>query len=191
MNNRTKKVYLLDEEKTIRRRRVAMELDADFVQVYQGIAKYTARLTSPWSFKYMLWLVTRMERDNRVDCSARTMREFMEGMRVMGNEIPTLRTIRRSLDELVKENVVIKLSRASYKINPVVFWSNEIGLRLDHAAKLIEGGHNLEPDKVKILSESNEVNDVEGLIEDAEVQDDSETQVATVPDEGSDGPSGI
>lgn len=188
---RKNKIYLLDEEKTIRRRRVAMQIDADFVQMYEGIAKYSAKLTSPWSFKYMFWLVTHMGKENTVDCSAKTMREFIEAMREAGGEVPVLRTIRRSLDELVQENVVIRLNRGSYKINPVIFWSNEIGLRLEHTSRLLEGGHNLKPDEnVKVLNETNEQDEVNGL-SDNEDFNQTEEQGSSRAEEGSAGAAGI
>ena len=116
------KIYVSQEERTIKRRVIAMEVDNDFVQVYKNLLDYMVTMKSPWSFKYTIYLISRMNGDNQVDVGVKSMRDFCSILQERGVDIPTERTMKSTVQELVNLKLLIRLNKGQYKINPALFW---------------------------------------------------------------------
>lgn len=187
MGSNTQKVYVYDEEVTIRRRKIAMEMDKDFVQMYKNLPIFFLRLRSPWSPKFITWLISRMAADNIVDISSRAIREFQAWVREMGGgmESPAERTIRDVIAELVEQNLLLHLNRGTYKVNPALFWQKSISERADQVRLLLEGGHKLEPNIVVIEESEEEIRKLNGKEKDDSKESSSSVEESTTGASGS------
>ena len=110
------------EEHIIRTKRIYMEVDSDFFQTYKNLFKYTVNLRSPWSHNYLSWLIVHMNDNNVVNINSDTHREYIRDISKMGEAVPAERTLKQSVAELKKANILLPLSRGRFKINPVIFW---------------------------------------------------------------------
>lgn len=156
MGSNKQKIFIYDEEVTIRRRKIAMEMDRDFIQMYKNLPIFFLKLRSSWGPKFVTWLISRMTGDNVVDVSSRAIREFQAWVVEVGDmEAPAERTIRDVIAELVEQNLLLHLNRGTYKINPTLFWQKTVAERADQVRMLLEGGHSLEPNIV-VIEESEE-----------------------------------
>ncbi len=179
-NNSTQKVYVYDEEITIRRRKIAMEMDKEFVQMYKNLPKFLLRLRSAWSSKFASWLISEMGDDNKVDVSSRSIREFQAWVAGEGGiEVPAERTIRDVISELIEQRILLHLNRGTYKINPSIFWQKSVEDRANHVRGLVEGGHELGPTVVVSIEEGGNSN--------GKLQEHSETTDTGNLEEGSGG----
>lgn len=181
------KIWIFDEEVTIRRRKIAMEMDRDFIQMYKNLPIFFLKLRSPWGPKFVTWLISRMASDNVVDVSSRSIREFQSWVREVGAmEAPAERTLRDVIAELVEQNLLLHLNRGTYKINPTLFWQKTVAERADQVRLLLEGGHKLDPNIVVIEENEEEIRRQSN----GTVQDHSEIESGASSSEGSGGEVG-
>lgn len=162
----TQKIYVYDEEILIRRRKIAMEMDKEFVQMYKNLPRFLLRLRSAWSSKFVTWLISNMADDNKVEVSSNSIREFQNWVQAEGGiEVPAERTLRDVISELIEQRLLIHLSRGSYKINPAIFWQKTVQERADHVRNLVEGGHNLDPTVIVSIEENVKPESTDGISE--------------------------
>lgn len=134
------------EERIIRTKRIYMEIEGDFLQMYKNLDDYTGMLKSPWSMKFLIWLVTQISNDNKVNIDSELKKEYIDSRQKKGVEPPSLRTIDYVVRELKENNILLHVGRGVYKINPVLFWQSTREARRKHIEFLREGGEfTLEP----------------------------------------------
>lgn len=131
----------------MRRRQTVIKVEASYVQLYKNIRNYTLALSPGSSIDMMLFFITKMNDNNGVQVNKAIIQEYIASL----PKPITERTFFRTVKTLIKNNVLLPLSRGEYKMNPAIVWQGDMGTRLDHIKFLEQGGLNLKPNEELLL----------------------------------------
>lgn len=140
-------IYVQQEETFVRRRQTVIKVEASYVQLYKNIRAYTLALAPGSPIDMMLFFITRMSDNNGVQINKTVVEEYSKSL----PKPITERTFYRTVKILIKNNVLVPLSRGEYKMNPAIVWQGDIGTRMEHIKFLEEGGVNLKPNEKLLL----------------------------------------
>lgn len=151
-----KRYHFQTEETVTTVRKGWIEIEEDFVQVYNSILTVSPFLHLGVSYQLLYWLGVSMNETNTIHIGEKTLEDFNKHLNSINNGYTISRTtFFRAVDELKKNNVLTKISRAFYYLNPHFFWKGTKNARIDFLKdEHLENkyiSHN--PNKTEILNE--------------------------------------
>lgn len=166
----TKKLYVKTEEEVIRRKTTSITVEMDFVQMYSTLLDYLVGIKSVWSVKYLLWIISSMNDSN--DTKTTSIADFIAYIKTKGIVPPAERTMKDVIKELLDNKLIIRLGRGFYKINPMLFWKDNSGARLENIEHLTSAGVSLskpEPKPALVESTNKQEEELNDLTKDSHV----------------------
>lgn len=139
MKSRKKRIYFETEEvvTTKTKRKGWIEIELDYTQIYNNIASLILHINDKWAVRYLFWIIPQCNENNMIPHSTITIKQFQEWLGKNGFDvIPSIKTIRDAVTELVKNKIFIKYTNNSYQLNPLFIWSDETNKRIEHIKQL-------------------------------------------------------
>jgi len=145
-DNHKGSIFLQTEETIVRKRQILLKVEASYVQLYKNIRNYTLLMDPGSPIDLMLWMITKMNENNGISMNQTMIEEYNSTLLK-----PLARkTFFRKLEILIRHNVIIRLGRGEYKMNPAIVWQSDMGTRMEHIKLMEEGGIKLKPSEILI-----------------------------------------
>ena len=94
------------------------EIDLTFVQMYSCTLQTLHKLGTDTKTLILIFLTMKMDKENKVSINSALIADFSACIeaRVYKSNFYD------AISELIDNSILIKLSRGSYKVNPILFW---------------------------------------------------------------------
>lgn len=127
-----KRYYFQTEETTVVTRKAFIEIEEDFMQVYHNFLSVSPFLKVGTSYQLLFWLGVNMNDSNTIHIGETTLNDFNKYLYSHCEKCSISRaTFFRAVDELNKANILTKVSRAFYYLNPHFFWKGTQKARIE------------------------------------------------------------
>jgi hypothetical protein len=139
MKTRKKRIYFETEETetVVKKKKGWIEIELDYTQFYHNIAPFILNLKDKWSINYLLWIIPKCNDENMIPHSSMIIKEFLKYLSQNKIEkIPSEKTIRDCITELVKNKIFLKHGNSCYQLNPLILWSVDTEKRIEHLKEL-------------------------------------------------------
>jgi hypothetical protein len=137
-----KKRYFFQTEETVTTTRKGyIEIDEEFVQVYDCITRVSPFIKMGASYQLLLWLGTTMNPMNGITIAKKTFNDFNKHLKTdCENCEISARTFTRAVEELRKAGILTKAARSLYYINPHFFWKGTKNARINFLTEETKDG---------------------------------------------------
>ena len=117
---------------TTQNRKGSILIDNDFTQVYDCFSVISCKLRSIVSIKLLFWMLAEeANKSNGISSSKFVFDKFNVHLEKNGSDKIAKRTFQSALDELISAEILSKVGRGHYYINPHVFWRDEVKKRTE------------------------------------------------------------
>lgn len=127
MTTQKKRIFYETEEVSTKTRRGHVELDNDYFRFYGNAFHYLASISSNCAKDFILWVMVRLDDNNEFTYSKDLFEQFSKDLTQI--HVPKKyqqNTLDIGIKELIKNDIIIRLERGKYKVNPKLFWSDDI-----------------------------------------------------------------
>lgn len=129
--SKRRRIFFETQEVIKKTKRGYVDLEMDYFQFYNAAFSHIASLSSNCSKDFILWIMGRVDDNNRFKYSKDMLNEFNEAL----SKIPKPKnyaesTMNAALRELAEHHIIIRASRGEYTVNPKLFWTDEISQRI-------------------------------------------------------------
>lgn len=126
-----RRVFFETQEVIRKTKRGYVDLEMDYFQFYNAAFSYIASLSSNCSKDFILWIMGRVDEENKFQYSKELLVAFNDALA----KIPKPKnyaeiTVNKSLKELVDHSIILRTGRGDYTVNPKLFWSEEVSQRI-------------------------------------------------------------
>ena len=126
-----KRIFFETQEVIKKTKRGYIDLEMDYFQFYAAAFSHVASLSSNCSKDFILWVMARVDENNRFTYSKDLYREFNADLgRIAKPKEYAESTMNMALRELSEAGIIFRASRGEYTVNPKLFWSEEISQRV-------------------------------------------------------------
>jgi hypothetical protein len=109
-----------------------IEVDMDFVQVYDSFSKFGVKVKSIVTFKLLFWLLSHeVNKKNGISSGQVVYDRFNNFLNEQGAEIIAMRTFQNSFEELIKIEALTRVGKGHYYFSPYLFWKDSKKERID------------------------------------------------------------
>jgi len=123
---RTAKLTTKKERIVTERETESIEVDVDFTQVYHCFSLLSFRITSATSFQLLFFLLQNTGRDNIVIINKNLMERFFSLYILVSGKAPVSKqSFYNSINDLLRAEVLKKLAKGSYFLNPYTVWKGD------------------------------------------------------------------
>lgn len=134
----TKRIFYETEEIVKRTKRGYIDMDVDYFQFYSAAFAYIASLSSTCAKDFILWVMARVDENNEFKYNKNLFSKFTQDLQNLSKPKEYAEsTMYIALMELVENDILIRIEKGHYKVNPHLFWSVDISKRVK-AVKQIE-----------------------------------------------------
>lgn len=137
MTTQKKRIFYETEEVSTKTKRGYIDLDMDYFQFYSNAFHHLASISSNCAKDFILWVMGKVDDNNEFIYSKTLFEEFNKDLSLI--RVPKKyqqNTLDVGMKELVNNGIVIRQERGRYKVNPKLFWSDDINKRIE-AVKVI------------------------------------------------------
>lgn len=128
---RKKRIFFETQEVIKKTKRGYIDLEMDYFQFYAAAFSHVASLSSNCSKDFILWVMARVDENNRFSYNKDLYREFNEDLkRISRPKQYAESTMNMALRELSEAGIIFRASRGEYTVNPKLFWSEEVSQRV-------------------------------------------------------------
>ena len=145
MNTKKKRVFFETEEIIHKTKRGYIDLDTDYFQFYNIAFHYLASLSNNCAKDFILWVMSRVDDNNEFTFGKSMYVSFsLDLTKIMKPKTYTENTLHVSLRELVDNDILVRMGRGKYKVNPRLFWSDDTSKRITEI-KYLESNNIVDP----------------------------------------------
>lgn len=102
-----------------------IEVDMDFVQVYDSFSKLGVKITSLVTFKLLFWLLAHeVNRMNGISSGQLVFDRFNAFLKEEGIKPISMRTFQSGFEELVTIEALTRVGKGHYYFSPYLFWKD-------------------------------------------------------------------
>lgn len=135
---RKRRIFFETEEVVQKTKRGYVDLDMDYFQFYSAAFSQVASLSSSCSKDFILWIMGRVDEDNRFIYSQQLFREFNQDLANIPKPKQYVEsTMKMAMRELSDAGIIVRMNRGEYRVNPRMFWTSETTERIK-SVKAIE-----------------------------------------------------
>lgn len=137
MTTQKKRIFYETEEVSTKTKRGYIDLEMDYFQFYSNAFHHLASISSNCAKDFILWVMGKVDDNNEFIYSKTLFEEFNKDLSLI--RVPKKyqqNTLDVGMKELVNNGIVIRQERGRYKVNPKLFWSDDINRRIE-AVKVI------------------------------------------------------
>lgn len=137
MTTQKKRIFYETEEVSTKTKRGYIDLDMDYFQFYSNAFHHLASISSNCAKDFILWVMGKVDDNNEFIYSKTLFEEFNKDLSLI--RVPKKyqqNTLDVGMKELMNNGIVIRQERGRYKVNPKLFWSDDINKRIE-AVKVI------------------------------------------------------
>jgi hypothetical protein len=128
---RRKRIFFETQEVIKKTKRGYIDLEMDYFQFYAAAFSHVASLSSNCSKDFILWVMARVDENNKFTYSKDLYREFNADLqRISKPKVYAESTMNMALRELSEAGIIFRASRGEYTVNPKLFWSEEVSQRV-------------------------------------------------------------
>ena len=128
---RKRRIFFETEEVVQKTKRGYVDLDMDYFQFYSAAFSQVASLSSSCSKDFILWVMSRVDDDNKFIYSQQMFRDFNQDLANISKPKQYVEsTMKMALRELSDAGVIIRINRGEYRVNPRMFWTSETSERI-------------------------------------------------------------
>jgi hypothetical protein len=128
---RKRRIFFETQEVIRKTKRGYLDLEMDYFQFYAAAFSHVASLSSNCSKDFILWVMARVDENNKFTYSKDLFREFNDDLKKIAKPKEYAEsTMNMALRELSEAGVIFRASRGEYTVNPKLFWSEEVSQRV-------------------------------------------------------------
>jgi hypothetical protein len=148
---RKRRIFFETQEVIKKTKRGYIDLEMDYFQFYAAAFSHVASLSSNCSKDFILWVMARVDENNRFTYSKDLYREFNNDLQQIAKPKQYAEsTMNMALRELSESGIIFRASRGEYTVNPKLFWSEEVAQRVK-SIKLMEAEERHLPEHDALL----------------------------------------
>lgn len=132
MTTQKKRIFYETEEVSTKTKRGYIDLDMDYFQFYSNAFHHLASISSNCAKDFILWVMGKVDDNNEFIYSKTLFEEFNKDLSLI--RVPKKyqqNTLDVGMKELTNNGIVIRQERGRYKVNPKLFWSDDINKRIE------------------------------------------------------------
>ena len=138
MSNK-KRIFYETEETVTRTKRGYIDMDVDYFQFYSTAFSYVASLSSICSKDFILWIIGRVDEKNEFKYNRNLFALFTKDLsELVKPKKYSESTMYIALMELVEHEILFRIEKGHYKVNPKLFWSVDLNKRIKAVKQLEE-----------------------------------------------------
>lgn len=143
-----KRIFFETEEVIRKTKRGFIDLETDYFQFYSAAFRFIASLQRSVSKDFILWIMAKVDDNNEFNYNSKMFDDFIADL----SQIPTPKTygidaLNQGLIELREHGLIQRMSRGHYRVNPRMFWSDDVSKRIT-AIRNIESNSHVEMNNV-------------------------------------------
>lgn len=120
-----KRFYFESVETVTKQSKGWIEVDMDFIQVYDSFSKLGVKLKSIVTFKLLFWLLAHeVNRLNGISSGQLVYDRFNAFLKEEGVDTVVMRTFQNSFQELVTIEALTRVGKGHYYFSPYLFWKD-------------------------------------------------------------------
>jgi hypothetical protein len=147
MTTQKKRIFYETEEVSTKTKRGYIDLDMDYFQFYSNAFHHLASISSNCAKDFILWVMGKVDDNNEFIYSKALFESFNGDLsRIRVPKKYQQNTLDIGMKELTNNGILIRQERGRYKVNPKLFWSDDINKRID-AVKVISANDVLKETK--------------------------------------------
>jgi len=147
MATQKKRIFYETEEVSTKTKRGYIDLDMDYFQFYSNAFHHLASISGNCAKDFILWVMGKVDDNNEFIYSKTLFEAFNEDLsRIRVPKKYQQNTLDIGMKELTNNGILIRQERGRYKVNPKLFWSDDINKRID-AVKVISANDVLKETK--------------------------------------------
>lgn len=144
-----KRVFYETEEIVTKVKKGYVDLDMDYFQFYSNAFHHLASISSSCAKDFILWVMGRVSDENEFSYSKEMFDKFNDDLsKIKTPKSYQQNTLNVGIGELVENGILIRINRGKYKVNPRLFWSDDINKRVS-VVKILESNEIEQPAKMK------------------------------------------
>lgn len=129
--SRIKRVYFKTEEVVKRTKTSWIDIETDFVQLYQNAWRYLIQMKRGVSKDFLLWILQRIDENNCFNFSASVVAAFNSDINsITPGESYSSQAIEYGIKEMMQIGVIRRVERGKYQVNPRIFWMGDANERM-------------------------------------------------------------
>lgn len=132
-------------------REAIVSVDTDFYQVYKSFFNLLARMNTAPEMTMLLHFIELGNKTNVVTISKNVYEEYKSLIIREGGNPISYPQYYNLLSKLVSNQLLVKLNRGQYHINPLVVWKGNKEERIDHIREIFECGLGTTYKNTKLL----------------------------------------
>jgi len=131
------RLYFEKEETHTVKTKGYIEIDYDFFQVFKSILSCVADVKNGNSLKLLLYLMSEnSDRTGKFQTSQDVYNSYNNWLKNKGSEGISVVTFREYIKDLFLAGIILKVSKGSYRFNPLHIWGDSINSRKDLVIEL-------------------------------------------------------
>jgi hypothetical protein len=143
MGNRKRRVFYETEEVVTRTKKGYIDLETDYFQFYSNAFRHLASVSSMCGKDFILWVMGRVDDENQFDYSRAMFEEFNDDLsKIKTPKEYKQNTLDVAIKELVENEILMRIGRGKYRVNPRLFWSDDLNKRIQ-AVKVLEANKEI------------------------------------------------
>ena len=124
--------YYFEKEETVTKRvKGYVEIEDSYTQIYDNLSKVLPKLTSIVDVQFLFYACTISGTKGSFISDERLHNNFNEHLRTNGGEHISRYTLTKTIQHLLNNQIVVKLSKGSYQLNPLLIWRDKISERVE------------------------------------------------------------
>ena len=125
------RVYFETEENVSRKKKMWVDIDVNYTQMYDNIFKSIGKLKSHLDVMLVLYMTRKMNKDNVIMFNGMTTDAFINDLFDVGNHKYSKAAVTKALVNLIEAKLIVRLTRGQYHVNPMFFWKDDIIKRVE------------------------------------------------------------
>jgi hypothetical protein len=143
-----KRIFYETEEVVTKVKKGYIDLNMDYFQFYSNAFHHLASVSSVCGKDFILWVMGKVNDENEFAYSRAMFEQFNDDLsKIKTPKSYQQNTLDIGIKELVDNGILIRLGRGKYKVNPLLFWSDDINKRVQ-AVKVLHTNEIAAPKKV-------------------------------------------
>lgn len=126
-----RRIFFETEEVVQKTKKGYVDLDMDYFQFYETAFSHVASLSSNCSKDFILWVMSKVDQENRFRYSKEMLARFNEDLQKIAKPKNYAEsTMNMALKELVDTEIIFRSGRGEYQVSPKLFWTTEVSERV-------------------------------------------------------------
>lgn len=134
----TKRIYFQTEETKTVKKKGYIEIDDSYTQVYDCLAKLSFKMKSISESQILFFFFTKATENGVILTDERIFKEYLAFSKANGGVEISRVTFTTAIKNLTDAQILVKLSRGQYQLNPFILWKSSKDDRIDNIESIMK-----------------------------------------------------